>query len=67
MAVVSFTDADGVERWADEHSKAYEKHLKSEAAESKPDEVKEPATAEVPQSNPAPRVIDVKPAEVKKV
>ena len=29
MAVVSFTDADGVERWADEHSKAYEKHLKS--------------------------------------
>lgn len=64
MAVVSFTDADGVERWADDHSKAYEKHLKS-TGEAKA-EVTEPVKAEVPQSNPAPRVIDVKPAEVKK-
>lgn len=30
MAVVSYKDADGVEHWADEHSKAYEKHLKSQ-------------------------------------
>jgi hypothetical protein len=66
MAVVSFTDADGVERWADDHSKAYEKHLKSESAEQAELEVKEPAKAEQPQANPAPRVLDVKPAEVKK-
>jgi len=64
MAVVSFKDADGVERWADDHSKAYEKHLKS-SGEPK-SEVSEPAKAEVPQVNPAPRVLDVKPAEVKK-
>lgn len=62
MAVVSYKDADGTERWADEHSKAYEKHLKSTG------EVKaaEPAKAEAPQPNPAPRVVDAKPVEAKK-
>ncbi|MBY4381869.1 hypothetical protein HQO24_10465 [Rhodococcus fascians] len=69
MAVVSFKDSDGVERWADDHSKAYEKHLKSVAREGSvpaESEVKEPAKAEQPQANPAPRVLDVKP-EAKKV
>ncbi len=68
MAVVSFKDSDGVERWADDHSKAYEKHLKSVAREDSvaPEpEVKEPVKADQPQANPAPRVIDVKP-EAKK-
>ncbi|NIL77606.1 hypothetical protein [Rhodococcus sp. B10] len=74
MAVVTYTDADGVEHWADEHSKAYEKHVKSQEAPVEEVPVDEPAArpvVETPARVQAPRTdpkaaADAKVAEPKK-
>lgn len=55
MAVVKYTDAAGVERWADEHSKAYEKHLKESKA----------AVEATPAEVPAAKAVTDRPAEAK--
>lgn len=57
MAVVKYTDAAGVERWADEHSKAYEKHLKESKA----------AVEATPAEVPAAKAVTDRPAEPKAV
>lgn len=68
MAVVTYTDSDGVEHWADEHSKAYEKHLKSEQLADSSEEAKvEPQAKVETKVEPAVRPAEVKPATEVKV
>lgn len=49
MAVVEYVDSEGRKRYADENSKAYEKHLKStkseDASRVKSDRVEQPKPA----------------------